>query len=77
MVTSKITWAEPLMPIGGTARKQKRLMIGAFAFYTRSQAEKKKILQLIQAAKAGYNQMGLSTEATRQLSHFKATGEVS
>lgn len=74
--TEKITWAEPIMPVRGRLRKQKRFMLGAYAFYTRSQAEKKKILLLIQAAKAGPKQRALSSEAYTQLQHFKETGVV-
>ncbi|HEX9430270.1 MAG TPA: hypothetical protein VF944_07800 [Candidatus Bathyarchaeia archaeon] len=76
VITGKITWAEPLMPIRGVARRQKRFMIGAFAFYTRQQAEKKKLIQLAQAMKAGYKQITLSTEARKQIVHYKETGEV-
>ncbi len=76
VVTEKISWAEPIMPLRGGLRTQKRFMLGAFAFYTRPQAEKKKVLLLIQAAKAGYKQMGLSRESRLQLEHFKATGEL-
>lgn len=75
-VTGKVTWAEPLMPIRGTARRQKRFMLGAFAFYKREQAEKKKLMMLAQAMKAGYKQITLSSEAFRQISHYKETGEV-
>lgn len=76
VVTEKITWAEPLMPIRGTARTQKRFMLGAYAFYTRPQAVKKKLIMLAQAMRAGNKQITLSSEAFKQLHHYKETGEV-
>lgn len=76
VITEKISWAEPIMPLRGRLRSQKRFMLGAFAFYTRSQAEKKKVLLLIQAQKAGFKQITMSREAQHQLEHFKATGEL-
>lgn len=51
IVTGKITWAEPIIPLKGAARKQKRFMIGAFAFYTRKQAERKKLLELVKMSR--------------------------
>lgn len=65
---SKVTWSKD--------RPQKRFMLGAFAFYIRSQAEKK-VLLLIQAQKASFKQITISREAQAQLEHFKATGELS
>lgn len=78
VVTDKITWAEPIMPLRGSARSQKRFMVGAFAFYTRKQAERKKMIQLISLAKAMYvgNAMHLAMEARKQIEQFKLTGEV-
>lgn len=77
-VGEKCTWAEPLMPLRGSARTQKRYLLGAFAFYTRKQAERKKIIQLIQLAKARYihQASNLALQAIQQLEHFKATGEI-
>lgn len=78
VTTEKITWAEPLMPIRGQARHQKRFMIGAFAFYTRQQAERKKLIVLASLAGASYvgNAMHLAEEARKQIAQFKLTGEV-
>lgn len=78
VTTEKITWAEPLMPIRGQARNQKRFMIGAFAFYTRQQAERKKLILLASLARAmGVGQaMHLAAEAQKQIRNFKETGEV-
>lgn len=78
VITGKITWAEPLMPLRGTARYQKRFMLGAFAFYTRQQAERKKLIMLAALLKApAHGQtFTLHHEAFKQLEHFKLTGEV-
>jgi hypothetical protein len=76
VITEKISWAEPIMPLKGALRHQKRFMLGAFAFYTRQQAVNKKLILLAQAMKAGYKQMTLSREARNQIEHYKATGEV-
>lgn len=76
VITEKISWAEPIMPLRGTLRNQKRFMLGAFAFYTRSQAEKKKVLLLMQGMKAGFRQSILSEECRKQIEHHKVTGEV-
>jgi hypothetical protein len=78
VTTDNITWAEPLMPLRGAARHQKRFMIGAFAFYTRQQAERKKIMLLASLARAaGVAQAShLAHNARMQIEHFKATGEV-
>ncbi len=76
VVTEKVSWAEPIMPLRGALRNQKRFMLGAMAFYLRSQAEKKKVLLLIQAMKAGPRQRTMSYEAQVQLEKFKATGEL-
>ncbi len=75
VVTEKISWAEPIMPLKGRLRTQKRFMLGAYAFYTMAQAEKKKVLLLIQAMKAGPRQQILANESWVQLERFKATGE--
>ncbi len=77
VITEKISWAEPIMPLRGMLRSQKRFMLGAFAFYTRSQAEKKKVMLLIQVRRAGFKQMTMSKEAEKQLEQFKSTGELS
>lgn len=77
VVTEKISWAEPIMPLRGKLRTQKRFMLGAFAFYTMPQAEKKKVLLLIQASRAGYRQMSLAKESRAQLECFKETGKFS
>jgi hypothetical protein len=76
VITDKISWAEPIMPLRGGLRNQKRFMLGAFAFYTRQQAVNKKLILLAQAMKAGYRQFTLSREARNQIEHYKATGEV-
>lgn len=78
VVTEKMTWAEPLMPLRGSARDQKRFMLGAFAFYTRKQAERKKLIQLLALAKAKYVHQAskLAYDAEQQLEHYKSTGEV-
>lgn len=76
VVTEKVSWAEPIMPLRGKLRTQKRFMLGALAFYVRAQAEKKKVLLLIQATRAGYRNMSLVRESVTQLEHFKATGEL-
>jgi CHAD domain-containing protein len=77
-VGPKCTWAEPLMPLRGAARGQKRYLLGAFAFYTRKQAERKKIIQLLALIKAQHMHQvaDKAREARYQLEHFKATGEV-
>lgn len=76
VITGKITWAEPIMPLRGILRKQKRFMLGAMAFYRRDQAEKKKVLLLISAARAGMRAGTLAGEARHQLQQFKETGEL-
>ncbi len=76
VITDKISWAEPLMPLRGALRTQKRFMLGAFAFYTRPQAVNKKLILLAQAMRAGFKQMGLAREARLQLENYKTTGEV-
>ena len=76
VITDKISWAEPIMPLRGALRYQKRFMLGAFAFYTRPQAVNKKLILLAQAMKAGSKQISLSRESRLQIEHYKATGEV-
>lgn len=78
VVTEKCTWAEPLMPLRGSARTQKRFMLGAFAFYTRKQAERKKLIQLIAMSKLVHLHQVSSQAmlARQQLEHYKITGEV-
>jgi len=76
VVTEKVSWAEPIMPLRGRLRTQKRFMLGAMAFYMRSQAEKKKVLLLIQAMKAGPRYNTLAHESYKQLEVFKLTGEL-
>jgi len=76
VVTEKITWAEPIMPLRGKLRTQKRFMVGALAFYRRDQAEKRKLILLARALKAGYRNMSLVKEAHAQLIRHKTTGEV-
>jgi hypothetical protein len=75
-VTEKVSWAEPIMPLRGALRTQKRFMLGAYAFYTRNQAEKKKVILLLQAMKAGSRHQTLASESRAQLERFKETGEV-
>lgn len=75
VVTEKVSWAEPIMPLRGKLRTQKRFMLGALAFYMKSQAEKKKVLLLIQASRAGPRQMTLANESRAMLEHFRATGK--
>lgn len=77
-VGPKCTWAEPLMPLRGSARSQKRYLLGAFAFYTRKQAERKKVIQLIALSKLMHvRQMyDQAHKARQQLEEFKATGEI-
>lgn len=75
VVTAKVTWAEPLMPLRGTARSQRRFMIGAYAFYTRQQAERRKIMQLLALMKARKHP-ALVDEARQQIEMYKATGVV-
>ena len=78
IVNEKVTWAEPLMPLRGPAKNQKRFMLGAFAFYTRKQAERKKIIQLLSLAKAAHvHQIAdKAMAARRQLEHYRLTGEL-
>lgn len=76
--TEKITWGEPIMPLRGAARSQKRLMLGAFAFYTRQQAERKKLMMIAQLMKAPAHGVTFTVhnEAWKQYEQFKLTGEV-
>lgn len=75
VVTEKVSWAEPIMPLRGKLRTQKRFMLGALAFYMKSQAEKKKVLLLIQASRAGPRQKTLAYESRAMLEYFRDTGE--
>lgn len=75
VVTGKVSWAEPIMPLRGKLRTQKRFMLGALAFYLKSQAEKKKVMLLISAMKAGPRHQTLANESYTLLQHYKATGE--
>lgn len=78
VITGKRTWAEPIMPLRGAARHQKRLMLGAFAFYTRQQAERKKLIMIAQSMKApSFGQtFTIHNEACKQYEQYKLTGEV-
>lgn len=77
-VGPKCTWAEPLIPLRGSARSQKRYLLGAFAFYTRQQAERKKIIQLLAMAKLRHvhNIADQAYKAQQQLEEYKTTGVI-
>lgn len=77
VVTDNVTWAEPLMPLRGTARNQKRFMVGAFAFYTRKQAVRKKVMLLLQLSRLrDPRTMSLSGSARMQIAKYNETGEM-